>query len=72
MYLSRYHDITISTSGVWRILKRVDLSRLPAYQRYQRPDRKWKPYLLPAGSGATSSPRSMTAPASAFCASMTS
>jgi len=38
MYLKRYHDIDISNSGVWRILKRVDLSRLPAYQRYQRHD----------------------------------
>ena len=47
MYLKRYHDIEISTSGVWRILKRVDLSRLPAYQRYQRHDRKWKRYEKP-------------------------
>ncbi len=37
MYLRRYHDVTISKSGVWRILQRVDLSRLPAYQRYKRP-----------------------------------
>jgi hypothetical protein len=34
MYLKRYHDIEISQSGVWRILQRVNLSRLPAYQRY--------------------------------------
>jgi len=27
MDLKRYHDIGISTSGVWRILRRVDLSR---------------------------------------------
>jgi transposase len=47
MYLRRYHDIEISNSGVWRILKRVDLSRLPAYQRYQRHDRKWKRYEKP-------------------------
>jgi hypothetical protein len=26
MYLKRYHDIEISNSGVWRILKRLDLS----------------------------------------------
>jgi hypothetical protein len=25
----------------------VDLSRLPAYQRYQRHDRKWKRYEKP-------------------------
>src|SRR6266581_5917171 len=47
MYLKRYHDIEISKSGVWRILKRVDLSRLPASQRYQRHDRKWKRYEKP-------------------------
>ena len=30
MYLARYHDVTISTSGVWRILKRFGMNRLPA------------------------------------------
>ena len=30
MYLKRYHDVAISHSGVWRILKRLDLNRLPA------------------------------------------
>ena len=30
MYLKRYHEHTISPSGVWRILKRLDLNRLPA------------------------------------------
>ncbi len=39
MYLKRYHDIEISNSGVWRILKRLDLNRLPASQRYKRHDR---------------------------------
>ena len=29
MYLLRYHEVTISPSGVWRILKRLDLNRLP-------------------------------------------
>jgi transposase len=33
MYLRRYHEIEISPSGVWRILKRLDLNRLPASQR---------------------------------------
>jgi hypothetical protein len=47
MYLKRYHDVEISTSGAWRILKQVVLSRLPAYQRYQRHDRKWKRYEKP-------------------------
>jgi transposase len=30
MYLKRYHDITISPSGVWRILNKVGMNRLPA------------------------------------------
>src|SRR6267378_1392058 len=44
MYLLRYHDIAISPSGVWRILKRLDMNRLPASQRYKRHDRRWKRY----------------------------
>ncbi len=44
MYLKRYHDVTISRSGVWRILKRLDMGRLPASQRYKRHDRRWKRY----------------------------
>ena len=35
MYLARYHDVTISDSGVWRIVKRTDLNRLPASQCYK-------------------------------------
>ena len=42
MYLRRYYDVTVSKSGGWRILKRLDLSRLPASQRYKRHDRQWK------------------------------
>ena len=33
-----------SQSGVWRILKRLDLNRLPASQRYKRLDKRWKRY----------------------------
>jgi transposase len=44
MYLKRYHDLDISKSGVWRILKRLNISRLPTSQRYQRHDRRWKRY----------------------------
>jgi hypothetical protein len=44
MYLARYHDVTSSTSGVWRILKRLKMNRLPASQRYQRHERRWKRY----------------------------
>jgi transposase len=47
MYLARYHDITISNSGVWRILKRLELNRLPASQRYKTHDRRWKRYEKP-------------------------
>ena len=32
----------ISNSGVWRILKRLALNRLPASQRSQRHDRRWQ------------------------------
>jgi len=42
MYLARYHDMNISNSGVWRILKRLDLNRRPASQRYKRLDRRWR------------------------------
>lgn len=42
MYLQRYHDVVISTSGVWRILKKVGLNRLPASQRYKRRTTRWK------------------------------
>ncbi|GJO23484.1 IS481 family transposase [Mycobacterium marinum] len=44
MYLRRYHDIEISQSGVWRILHRLDMGRLPASQRYKRHDRRWTRY----------------------------
>jgi transposase len=44
MYLARYHDVTISTSGVWRILKRLGMNRLPASQRYRRHNLRWKRY----------------------------
>jgi len=44
MYLKRYHDVTISRSGVWRILKRLNMGRLPVSQRYKRHDKQWKRY----------------------------
>jgi transposase InsO family protein len=47
MYLQRYHDIEISVSGVWRILKRLDMNRLPTSQRYKSHDRRWKRYEKP-------------------------
>jgi len=47
MYLKRYHDVEISNSGVWRILKRLELNRLPASQRHKPYERRWKRYEKP-------------------------
>jgi transposase InsO family protein len=47
MYLKRYHDVQVSPSGIWRILKRLDMSRLPASQRYRRHTDRWKRYEKP-------------------------
>ncbi|MDH3226036.1 MAG: IS481 family transposase [Thermoleophilia bacterium] len=47
MYLKRYHDISISDSGVWRVLKRLGMNRLPASQRHRRHERRWKRYEKP-------------------------
>ncbi|MCF6424186.1 hypothetical protein L2C96_18160 [Amycolatopsis tucumanensis] len=44
MYLRRYHDQEISASTIYRILKRLRLSRLPASQRYKRHRQRWKRY----------------------------
>ena len=44
MYLQRYHDIEISSSGIWRILKKLDMNRLPSSQRYKRLDKRWQRY----------------------------
>ena len=47
MYLRRYHDISLSQSGIWRILRRLGLGRLPASQRYVRYRERWKRYEKP-------------------------
>jgi transposase len=47
MYLRRYQQVQISSSGVWRILKRLQLNRLPASQRHKRHDRRWQRYEQP-------------------------
>ena len=47
MYLKRYHQVQISNSGVWRILKRLESNRLPASQRHKRHDRRWRRYEKP-------------------------
>jgi len=44
MYLKHYHDVAISNSGVWRILKRLEMNRLPRSQRYKRREARWKRY----------------------------
>ena len=47
MYLQRYHDIQICSSGVWRILKRLQINRLPYNQRYRKHEVRWKRYEKP-------------------------
>lgn len=47
MYLKRYHDIDVSRSGVWRILKRLELNRLPASQRHKTYQKRWQRYEKP-------------------------
>jgi hypothetical protein len=45
--LQRYHDVQVSPSGVWRILHRLGMGRLPASQRYRRHVDRWKRYEKP-------------------------
>jgi transposase len=44
MYLARYHEVMVSRSRVWRILKRLEMNRLPSSQRNKRHERRWKRY----------------------------
>lgn len=44
MYLARYHEVTISKSGVWRILKRLQMNHLPASRKHKPHARRWKRY----------------------------
>ena len=44
MDLERHHDIEMSSSGVWRILHRLGMGRLPANQRHKQ---RWKRYEKP-------------------------
>ncbi|WP_410595604.1 helix-turn-helix domain-containing protein [Amycolatopsis sp. lyj-23] len=44
MYLRRYHDQQIGHSTIYRILKRLGMSRIPASQRYKRHHQRWKRY----------------------------
>jgi len=47
VYLERYHDIHVSSSGIWRILKKLQMNRLPINQRYKRHQERWKRYEKP-------------------------
>lgn len=44
IYLKRYHDVEVAASGVWRILKRLEMNRLPSSQRHKPHERRWKRY----------------------------
>jgi transposase InsO family protein len=44
MYLERYHDVVVSQSGVWRILKKAGLNRLPSSQRHKPHAKRWQRY----------------------------
>ena len=41
MSVKRSHEIALSQSGVWRILRRLGVSRLPTSQRYRRHQDRW-------------------------------
>lgn len=43
-YLKRYHDVTITSSGVWGILKRLNMNLLPQSQRYRKHHERWIRY----------------------------
>jgi len=47
VYLERYHDIHVSSSGIWRILKKLQMNRLPINQQYKRHQERWKRYEKP-------------------------
>jgi transposase InsO family protein len=47
MYLSRYHDIQMSKSGIHRILKRLGMNRLPSNQRYRPRKERFRQYEKP-------------------------
>lgn len=46
-YLARFHQITIATSSVHRILTRHGMPRLPANQKYRSHERRWRRYEKP-------------------------
>jgi len=44
MYLARYHEVQISPSGVYRILKRLGMNRLPSSKRNKPHNKRWHRY----------------------------
>ena len=47
MYLKRYHDIAMSGPGIYRILKRLNMNRLPNNQGYKRFKETYRKYEKP-------------------------
>lgn len=47
MYLHRYHAIALSQAGIWRVLKRAGVSRLPSNMRYRRREERFQRYEKP-------------------------
>jgi transposase len=47
VYLERYHGIKISKSGVWWILKRLNMNLLPVSKRCRRNEDRWVRYEKP-------------------------
>jgi transposase InsO family protein len=47
MYLRRYHDIMVSTTGVYRILKRLHMNRLPNHEGQKRCKERFRRYEKP-------------------------
>lgn len=47
VYLERYHNIKVSKSGIWRILKRLNMNLLPVSKRYRKHVERWKRYEKP-------------------------
>lgn len=47
MYLQRYHGITVSKTGIWRLLKRTGVNRLPSNMRYHRREDRFRRYEKP-------------------------
>ena len=47
MYLKRYHDIMVSTTGVYRILKRLRMNRFPNHEGQKRYKERFRRYEKP-------------------------